>query len=57
MQNEKTCKKQITSYQQRASVWTKYEYSYSKVYKAVDWEESGDFYEHKSCKGLFCTLT
>ena len=42
------------SYQQRALLWTKYEHSYSKVYKAADCGKSGEFYAHKSCKSLFC---
>ena len=44
----------ISSNQQIALLWTKYEHSYSKVYKAVDWGKSKEFYANKSCKGLFC---
>ena len=47
----------INSYQRRALLWTKYEHGYSKVYKAVDWEESGEVYAQRSCKGLFCKDT
>lgn len=37
---------------------TKYEHSYSKVYKEVDWWKSKEFYVHKSCKGYSAkTLT
>ena len=41
----------INLYQQRGLLWTKYEHSYSKVYKVVS--ESGEFYVDKSCKSLF----
>ena len=47
----------INSYQQRALLWTKYEHSYSKVYKTVDWGKRREFYVHKSCKSLFCKDT
>ena len=52
--NEFTKINDINSYQQRALLWAKYEHSYIKVYKAVDWGKSGEFYAHKSCKGLLC---
>ena len=47
----------INSNQHGALLWTKYEQSYSKVYKTVDWGKSGEFYARKSCNGLFCKDT
>ena len=43
----------VKSYQARALKWTKYEHSYNKIYKTMDWKKSGEFYTHKSCKGFF----
>ena len=39
----------------RALKWTKYEHSYNKINKTIDWKKSGEFYAHKSCKGFFGT--
>ena len=58
--HEEECQKitNINSYQQRALLWTKYERSYSKVFKAVDWGKRGSFMRTSHVRIYFAkTLT